>query len=66
MADKTRTEAYKVVEKIDLKITAEANLHAVNFLGGSFDLTTEKFKTYRKPKNGDHLYIHTPTIHLVS
>ena len=38
--------ADKVFEQFDLKITAEANLHVVNFLDVSFDLTTGKNKPY--------------------
>ena len=40
LADKTRKEVYKVFEQLDLKITAEAHLHAVNILFVTFDLTT--------------------------
>ena len=42
------------------KNTAEANLHVVNFLDVTFDLTTGKHKPYRKP-NDDPLYIHITT-----
>ena len=38
-------------------MTAEANLHVVNFLDVTFDLTTGKYKPYRKP-NDNPLYIH--------
>ena len=40
LADKTRKDLYKVFEQFDLRITAEANLHVVNFLDVTFDLTT--------------------------
>ena len=43
LADKTRKELHKVFEQFDLKITAEANLHVVNFLDVTFDLTTRKY-----------------------
>ena len=62
LADKTRKELHKVFEQFDLKITAEANLHVVNFLDVTFDLTTGKHKTYRKP-NDDPLYIHKHSNH---
>ena len=55
LADKTRKELHKVFEQFDLKITAEANLHVVNFLDVTFELTTGKHKPYR---NDDPLYIH--------
>ena len=57
LADKTRKELHKVFEQFDLKITAEANLHVVNFPDATFDLTTGKHKPCRKP-NDDPLYIH--------
>ena len=62
LADKTRKELLKVFEQFDLKITAEANLHVVNFLDVIFDLPTGKRKPYRKP-NDDPLYIHKHSNH---
>ena len=56
LADKTRKELHKCFEQFGLKITAEANLHVVNFLDVTFDLNNGKFKPYRKP-NDDLLYI---------
>ena len=56
MADKTRKELNKVFEQFGPKITAEANLHVVNFLDVTFDLTTGKHKHYRP--NDDPLYTH--------
>ncbi len=44
LADKTRKELHKCFEQFGLKITAEANLHAVNFLDVTFDLNNGKFK----------------------
>ncbi len=44
------------------KITAEANLHVVNFLDVTFDLNNGKFKPYRKP-NDDPLYINRHSNH---
>ncbi len=38
LADKTRKELHKCFEQFGLKITAEANLHVVNFLDVTFDL----------------------------
>ena len=62
LADKTRKELHKVFEQFDLKITAEANLHVVNFLDVTLDLTTGKHKPYRKP-NDDPLCIHKHSNH---
>ena len=62
LADKTRKELHKVFEQFDLKITAEANLHVVNFLDVTFDLATGKHTPYRKP-NDDPLYIHKHSNH---
>ena len=66
LADKTRKELHKIFEQFGLKITAESNLHVVNFLDVTFDLSTGKYKPYRKP-NDDPLYIqklsnHPPSI----
>ena len=62
LADKTRKELHKVLEQFDLKITAETNLHVVNFLDVTFDLISGKHKPYRKP-NDDTLYIHKHSNH---
>ena len=62
MADKTRKELHKIFEQFGLKITAESNLHVVNFLDVTFDLSTGKYKPYRKP-NDDPLYIHKHSNH---
>ncbi len=56
LADKARKELHKSFEQFGLKITAEANLHVVNFLDVTFDLNNGKFKPNRKP-NDDPLYI---------
>ena len=45
LADKTRKELHKAFEQFGLKITAESNLHVVNFLDVTFDLSTGKYKT---------------------
>ena len=55
LADKTRKELHKAFEQFGLKITAESNLHLLNFLDVTFDLSTGKYKPYRKP-NDDLLY----------
>ena len=47
LADKTRKELHKIFEQFGLKITAEANLHVVNFLDVTFDLTSGKHRRYR-------------------
>ena len=60
--NKTRKELHKVFEQFGLKITAESNLHVVNFLDVTFDLATGKYKPYRKPNN-DPLYIHKHSNH---
>ena len=65
LADKTRKELHKIFEQFGLKITAESNLHVVNFLDVTFNLSTGKYKPYRKP-NDDSLYIHTLTTHPAS
>ena len=62
LADKTRKELHKVFKQVGLKITAEANLHVVNFLDLTFDLTTGKYKPYRKP-SANPLYIHKHSNH---
>ena len=62
LADRTRKELRKVFKQFGLKITAEANLHVVNFLDVTFDLATGKYKLYRKP-NDDPLYIHKHSNH---
>ena len=62
LADKTRKELHKIFEQFGLKITAEANLHVVNFLDVTFDLTSGKHRPYRKP-NDDPLYIHKHSNH---
>ena len=62
LADKTTKEVHKVFEQFYLKITAEANLHVVNFLDVTFDLTTGKHKPYRKP-NDDPVYLHKHSNH---
>ncbi len=62
LADKTRKELHKCLEQFGLKITAEANLHVVNFLDVTFDLNNGKLKPYRKP-NDDPLYINRHSNH---
>ncbi len=65
LADKTSKELHKCFEQFGLKITAEANLHVVNFLDVTFDLNNGKFKPYRKP-NDDPLYINRHSNHPAS
>ena len=62
LADKTRKELHKCFEQFGLKITADPNLHVVNFLDVTFDLNNGKFKPYRKP-NDDPLYINRHSNH---
>ena len=62
LADKMRKELHKIFEQFRLKITAEANLHVVNFLDVTFDLTSAKHGPYRKA-NDDPLYIHKHSNH---
>ena len=62
LADKTRKELHKIFGQFGLKITAASNLHVVNFLDVTFDLSTGKYKPYRRP-NDDPLYIHKHSKH---
>ena len=57
LEEKTRKKLHKIFEQFGLKITAEANLHVVNFLDVTFDLTSGKHRPYRKP-NDNPLNIH--------
>ena len=51
-----------VFKRYGLSVTIDVNLKAVNFLDASFDLTTGKYKPYRKP--GDvPLYVHSSSNH---
>ena len=43
LADKTRKELHKAFEQFGLKITTESNLHLVNILDVTFDLSTGKY-----------------------
>ena len=47
---------------MSLKITVETNLHVVNFVDVTFELTTGKYKPYGKPKD-DPLYINKHSNH---
>ena len=49
LADKTRKELHKIFEQFGLKITAEANLHVVNFRDVTFDLTSGKHRPTHPP-----------------
>ena len=62
LADKTRKKLHKAFKQFGLKITAESNLHVVNFLDVTFDLSPGKYKPYRKP-NDDPLYINKHSNH---
>ncbi len=63
LADKNEEKnSTNVSKQFGLKITAEANLHVVNFLDVTFDLNNGKFKPYRKP-NDDPLYINRHSNH---
>ena len=62
LEDKTRKELHTIFEQLGLKITAEANLHVVNFLDVTIDLTSGKHGPYRRP-NDDPLYIHKHSNH---
>ena len=64
--DRIRTDMIKIFNELGLKITIETNLKTVNFLDVTLDLTTEKYRPYRKP-NDKPLYIshksnHPPNI----
>ena len=63
LADKQEKNFTKLTfEQFGLKITAESNLYVVNFLDVIFDLSTGKYKPYRKP-NDDPLYINKHSNH---
>ena len=49
LADKARKELHKAFEQFGSKITAESNLHVVNFLHVTFDLSNGKYKLYQAP-----------------
>ena len=61
LADKTRKELHNVFEQFGLKITAEVNLHLVNFLDVTFDLSIGKYKPYWKPNDDRYTYTNTLT-----
>ena len=65
LADKTRKELHKIFEQFGLKITEEANLHVVNFLNVTFDLTSGKHIPYTvgSPMTIHYTYTNTPTTH---
>ena len=48
----------EVFAKLGLKITAQANLHIVNFLDITFNLKNGKYMPYRKPDDPPH-YVNT-------
>ena len=61
-----RDDGLAILKQLGLKITAQTNLHVVNFLGVAFALQNGKYKPYRKP-NDDPLYVikqsnHPPSI----
>jgi hypothetical protein len=62
LSNKTRNELHKCYKNFGIKITADANLHVVNFLDVTLDLNNGKFKPYRKP-NDDPLYINRHSNH---
>ena len=44
LADKTRKELHTIFEQFGLRITAQANLHVVNFLDVALDLKNNTYK----------------------
>ena len=64
LADKTRKELHKVFEQFGLKITAESNLHVVNFLDVTFDLATGNINLIGSPMTIRYTYTNTLTTHL--
>ena len=62
LADKTRKELHKVFEQSDLKITAEANLHVVNFL--DVTLIPENINLIGSPMTIRYTYTSTLTTYL--
>ena len=65
LADKTRKELHMIFEQFGLKITAEANLHAVNFLDVTFDLALENIDLIGSPMTIRYTYTNIPTTHPV-
>ena len=59
---KNKSARLSAFEQFGLKITAESNLHVVNFLDVTFDLSIGKYKPYRK-SNDDPLYINKHSNH---
>ena len=60
--DRTRKNTIALFKKEGLNITIEVNLAETNFLNITFNLVTEKYLPYRKPKN-DPLHINTKSNH---
>lgn len=49
--DRIRKHITKIFHSLGLKITIQANLKTVDFLDVTLDLTTVKYRPYRKPKD---------------
>ena len=64
LANKTRKELHNIFEQLGLKITAEANLHTVNFLEVS-TLHLLNRDLIGSPMTIRYTYTSTPTTHLV-
>ena len=52
-----------VRQKLNLRITIEANKKVVNFLDVTLDLITEEYKPYSKPTYHSALYVHSKSNH---
>ena len=62
LADEAGKDLCSAFQELGLKITAEINYKAVNFLDVTLNLTNESYKPYRK-RNNELLYIHKESNH---
>lgn len=60
--EKTKKKICKIFEKLNLKITIEANLKSVDFLDITMDLSSQLYKPYMKPNNRP-LYVNKNSNH---
>ena len=62
IADKIRKKLHTLFEQFNLKITAQVNHQSVNFLDVTFNLTEERYQSYKKPNN-EPIYIDSRSNH---
>ena len=60
--ERLKKHIIKIFQANNLKITIECNMSQANFLDVTFDLSTGKYRPYRKP-NDTPLYIHCDSNH---